>query len=57
MATVLKVREMLLTRVVPPAVLLPHCDGCSLHETCMPEVSMTRVNEASKKLFEPMSWT
>lgn len=55
-STVLKVREMLVTRAIPSAVLLPHCQGCSLHEICMPEVSMTRVTEAAKKLFEPMSW-
>jgi CRISPR-associated exonuclease Cas4 len=37
--TIGQVRELIISGRVPPAVLMPKCDGCSLRETCMPEVT------------------
>jgi len=34
------IRAMLASTAIPPAVLLPKCEGCSLHSMCMPEVAM-----------------
>ena len=33
------VRTLLASGKVPPAVLLPHCDGCSLRSVCLPELT------------------
>ena len=55
--TIGEVRSLLWARVVPEAVLLPKCDGCSLRQVCMPEVSRSRVFRAQKTLFEPVPWT
>jgi CRISPR-associated exonuclease Cas4 len=33
------VRTLLAKGEVPPAVLLPRCDGCSLHSICLPELT------------------
>ncbi len=55
--TVGKVRQMLASLAVPPAQLLPHCDGCSLHGACLPELSGNRLEIAAKKLFKPLPWT
>jgi CRISPR-associated exonuclease Cas4 len=40
--TIQDVRELLARLEVPPAVLMPRCDGCSLRETCMPELTGER---------------
>jgi CRISPR-associated exonuclease Cas4 len=37
--TIEAVRQMLADRVVPPAVLKPRCDGCSLRGVCLPELT------------------
>jgi CRISPR-associated exonuclease Cas4 len=55
--TVGEVRNLLRTRMVPKAVLLPKCDGCSLRKVCMPEVNQSRISNAQKTLFEPAPWT
>jgi len=38
---------------LPSAILRPQCDGCSLHEICLPEAAATR---ATKNLFEPRNY-
>ena len=40
------VRELLRKGEVPAAILKPRCDGCSLRETCMPELTGDRVPPA-----------
>jgi CRISPR-associated exonuclease Cas4 len=37
--TIAAVRELITSGRVPPAVLAPHCDGCSLRAICMPEIT------------------
>ncbi len=37
--TIIAVRELLASGRVPPAVLAPRCDGCSLRAICMPEIT------------------
>jgi CRISPR-associated exonuclease Cas4 len=37
--TIAQVRALIASGQVPPAVLLPKCDGCSLRATCMPEIT------------------
>jgi CRISPR-associated exonuclease Cas4 len=34
-----RLRELIDVARVPPAILKPQCEGCSLHEVCMPELS------------------
>lgn len=52
--TIEVVRALLASRQVPPAVLKPRCDGCSLRETCMPEVSQQpeRVTAFAQAVFQ-----
>jgi CRISPR-associated exonuclease Cas4 len=40
-ATIEAVRKLLREGVVPPARLLPRCDGCSLRGVCVPELTDT----------------
>lgn len=42
--TIKAVRELLALGSVPPAVLAPRCDGCSLRATCMPELTGNRAS-------------
>ena len=53
--TIEAVRTMLARRLVPQAVLKPRCDGCSLREICMPEVSQQpdRVATLARSVFDP----
>jgi len=37
-----QLRALLESRIVPPSVLKPQCEGCSLHEICLPELSRSR---------------
>jgi CRISPR-associated exonuclease Cas4 len=37
--TIEAVRKLLADRSVPPAVLLPRCEGCSLRGICLPELT------------------
>ena len=37
---------------LPPAVLKPQCDGCSLHEVCLPELGEAALARARRALFE-----
>ncbi len=41
------VRKMLADGRVPSAILMPRCEGCSLHEVCLPEI--TRENSSDQK--------
>jgi len=38
-AAIRRLRALLDAGVVPRAELKPQCDGCSLHEICLPELS------------------
>ena len=49
LATLDALRATLARLSSPPAALKPQCDGCSLHEVCLPEASVTR----RPALFEP----
>jgi CRISPR-associated exonuclease Cas4 len=40
--TIQAVRELMAEGKAPAAVLLPRCDGCSLRQTCMPELTGER---------------
>jgi len=41
--TIQAVRQLITQGEVPPAVLKPRCDGCSLRSVCMPELTGVRV--------------
>ncbi len=50
-----ELRALLQARTTPPAVLLPRCEGCSLHSLCLPELTSTlaaaRCARAAAALF------
>ncbi len=37
-----RLRVLLDSSTVPPPILTPRCEGCSLHEICLPELSRAR---------------
>jgi CRISPR-associated exonuclease Cas4 len=45
-------RSLLAHAAAPPAELKPQCDGCSLHEVCLPEAA----GRPAPPLFEPRSY-
>jgi CRISPR-associated exonuclease Cas4 len=51
----LKLHELVRKARIPPAVLVPQCEGCSLRGICMPELSQRRgiLHTASRSLFVP----
>ena len=53
--TVEEVRALLASGQVPRPVLMPRCDGCSLHEVCMPEVTGQphRTAALAQAVFQP----
>mgnify|MGYP001618851031 CR=1 FL=1 len=53
--TIRDVRRLLAERRVPLAVLKPQCDGCSLRETCMPEITQQpdRAEAFARSVFRP----
>jgi len=53
-AAVSRLHELIGSGRIPAAILLPKCEGCSLHEICMPELSMrrTEIETAGAQLFE-----
>lgn len=53
--TIRDVRQLLTERRVPPAVLMPRCDGCSLREICMPEITQHphRAAAFARAVFRP----
>jgi CRISPR-associated exonuclease Cas4 len=40
------VRELLESGLVPPAILMPRCDGCSLRPVCLPELTGASPSES-----------
>ena len=54
MQTIKAVRTLLTNREVPAAILKPRCDGCSLREVCMPE--LTRIHNAMLTKYERDLW-
>jgi CRISPR-associated exonuclease Cas4 len=54
-AAISRLHELIALGRIPPAVLLPKCEGCSLHEICMPELSLRRpeITAAAARLFQP----
>jgi CRISPR-associated exonuclease Cas4 len=53
--TIEAVRALIANREVPPAVLKPRCDGCSLRSVCLPELTQiaarAKVNKYEKDLW------
>ena len=47
--TIAAVRQLLAEGRVPPAVLMPRCQGCSLRETCMPELTEANSSPGYKR--------
>lgn len=47
--TIHAVRQLIAEGEVPPAVLKPRCDGCSLRSVCMPELTGERVPNSYKR--------
>lgn len=54
-AAVARLHELVASGQIPLAVLMPKCEGCSLHEICMPELSLRKneIGTASAQLFKP----
>jgi CRISPR-associated exonuclease Cas4 len=50
-----RLRRLIITGKIPPALLKPQCDGCSLHEACMPEAAARtrQIEGALHLLFAP----
>src|SRR5258708_34769734 len=53
--TIEAVRELIANREVPPAVLKPRCDGCSLRSVCLPELTQI-VARAKVEAYEKNLW-
>jgi CRISPR-associated exonuclease Cas4 len=56
--TVEAVRELLASKTTPVAHLLPRCNGCSLRDVCLPELSdpsLSRVERVAKDMFVPIN--
>lgn len=53
--TVAQARGLIQSGQVPPAVLMPKCDGCSLHTVCMPEITQHPDHAAAfaRSIFRP----
>ncbi len=53
-AAVLRLHELVGSGRIPAAVLTSKCEGCSLHEICMPELSLrrTEIETAAAQLFQ-----
>ena len=45
---------LLASRSVPPAVFKAQCEGCSLHQVCLPELTSNKaeIERASRQLFQ-----
>lgn len=53
---IIAVRELLASGRLPPAVLAPRCDGCSLREVCLPELTGTQPSQEQQS-YERKLWT
>lgn len=53
-AAVVRLHGLVASATIPPAVLLPKCEGCSLHDICIPELSArrTEIADAHACLFQ-----
>ena len=51
LGTIQRVRNLFERREIPGAVLKPQCEGCSLHEICMPELAAGDMRKATRDLF------
>lgn len=49
--TITALRSLIEAGKIPPAELRPQCEGCSLHETCLPEAASLPSN--NRALYEP----
>jgi CRISPR-associated exonuclease Cas4 len=54
--TIEVVRALIANREVPPAVLKPRCDGCSLRSVCLPELTQIAAR-AKVEAYEKNLWT
>lgn len=56
LSAISNLRFLILNSKIPPAELKPQCEGCSLHEICLPELvrSATAWRAAETRLFTPM---
>ena len=56
LTTISNLRTLIANGKIPPAELKPQCDGCSLHEICLPELarSATAWQAAQTRLFTPV---
>jgi CRISPR-associated exonuclease Cas4 len=52
LAAISDLRSLISTSTLPRAALKPQCEGCSLHEVCLPEAAGRR----APRLFEPRSY-
>lgn len=52
--TAARLHELIASGVTPPAVLKPQCDGCSLRDVCLPELSdqTARVERYCREMFQ-----
>ncbi len=46
-----QLRALFASGIVPRAILKPQCDGCSLHEVCLPELGEAAFLRARRELF------
>jgi CRISPR-associated exonuclease Cas4 len=51
--TITALRRLIETREMPPAELRPQCEGCSLHEICLPEAA---ARPRPRDLYEPRNY-
>jgi CRISPR-associated exonuclease Cas4 len=51
--TITALRQLIDAGEMPPAELRPQCEGCSLHETCLPEASG---KPPPRNLYEPRNY-
>ena len=56
LAAISDLKSLILNAAIPPAELKPQCEGCSLHEICLPELarSATAWRAAQTRLFTPV---
>ncbi len=50
--TIEAVRDLFEKGIIPKAELKPQCEGCSLHEVCVPELDDKNINRASHQLLK-----
>ena len=53
--TVADVRALLESQHIPEPVVTPRCEGCSLYDTCLPQISRTP-HKHSPSLFVPLNY-